>query len=201
MDDQPTKDVVFTDAVKAVQERKGSRAHYARWEAKGGWRVDIDDELADFIAERDSFYLATANAEGQPYIQHRGGPKGFLKIIGPRTLAFADFAGNRQYITTGNLSENDKASVFLMDYRNRRRIKVWGTAHVSEDAELIESLADPAYDAKLEQAIVFEITGYNSNCPQHIRPRVTEDLVADEINALRERIAELEAELAALKEK
>jgi predicted pyridoxine 5'-phosphate oxidase superfamily flavin-nucleotide-binding protein len=129
----PTSDVAFTDAVKALQSRHGSRSSYAKMEEKGGWRDTVTDELAEFIAERDSFYLATATADGQPYIQHRGGPKGFLKVVDERTLAFADFIGNRQYISAGNLSENDKAYIFLMDYPNRRRIKVWGRARVVDD--------------------------------------------------------------------
>src|SRR5437899_10691877 len=128
-----SSDVAFTPAVKAIQTRKGSREAYANVEARGGWRSEIDENLAAFLAERDSFYLATASADGQPYIQHRGGPKGFLKVLEPRTLAFADFRGNRQYLTTGNLADNDKAFIFLMDYAERRRIKIWGRARAVED--------------------------------------------------------------------
>ncbi len=187
-------DIAFTPAVKAVQERKGSRRGYARMEEKGGWQSTITDDLAHFISERDSFYLGTASADGQPYIQHRGGPKGFLKVVDERTLAFADFTGNRQYITAGNLSENDKAYIFLMDYANRRRIKIWGRARVvDEDAGLLKRLAGAGYEAVPEQAVVFEIEAWDVNCPQHITPRYTEREVASLVGPLRARIAELEA--------
>jgi predicted pyridoxine 5'-phosphate oxidase superfamily flavin-nucleotide-binding protein len=126
----PTSDIAFTPAVKAEQARRGSRQGYARMEEKGGWRSAITPDLAEFIAERDSFYLATASADGQPYVQHRGGPPGFLRALDERTLGFADFRGNRQYISAGNLAENPRAFIFLMDYPNRRRIKLWGRAEV-----------------------------------------------------------------------
>jgi predicted pyridoxine 5'-phosphate oxidase superfamily flavin-nucleotide-binding protein len=129
----PSSDIVFSPSVKAVQERRGSRAGYAKLEQKGGFATTIDAALAEFIAEQRSFYLATASGQGQPYIQHRGGPKGFLRVIDDKTLAFADFSGNRQYITTGNLADNPKAMIFLMDYANRRRVKIWGTARAIED--------------------------------------------------------------------
>ncbi|MFQ5619083.1 MAG: pyridoxamine 5'-phosphate oxidase family protein [Rhodospirillales bacterium] len=191
-------DIAFTPAVKAVQERKGSRKGYARMEAKGGWQRAVTDDLAAFIAERDSFYLGTASADGQPYIQHRGGPKGFLKVVDAKTLAFADFTGNRQYITAGNLSENDKAYIFLMDYANRRRIKIWGRARVVDgDAGLLERLADAGYEAVPEQAVVFEIEAWDVNCPQHITPRYSEREVASLVAPLRARIAELESQVAA----
>ncbi len=193
-------DIAFTPAVKAVQERKGSRKGYARMEAKGGWQRAVTDDLAAFIAERDSFYLSTASADGQPYIQHRGGPKGFLKVVDAKTLAFADFTGNRQYITAGNLSENDKAYIFLMDYANRRRIKIWGRARVVvDDAELLERLADAGYEAVPEQAVLFEIEAWDVNCPQHITPRYTEREVASLVGPLQERIAGLEAQVTALR--
>ena len=138
---RPSSDVAFTPAVKAIQARRGSRDHYAKAEERGGWRTTITPDLADFLAEARSFYLATANADGQPYIQHRGGPPGFLRVIDERTLGFADFKGNRQYITTGNLAENPKAYIFVMDYAQRRRVKLWGRARVVED--------DPALLARL----------------------------------------------------
>ena len=188
-------DIAFTPAVKAVQERKGSRRGYARMEEKGGWQSTITDDLAHFIGERDSFYLGTASADGQPYIQHRGGKPGFLKVLDEKTLAFADFRGNRQYITAGNLSENDKAYIFLMDYPNRRRIKIWGRARVTEDPELMERLFDADYDAVPEQAIVFEITAWDVNCPQHITPRFTEAEVGEIVAPLKRRIEELESRL------
>jgi predicted pyridoxine 5'-phosphate oxidase superfamily flavin-nucleotide-binding protein len=193
-------DLAFTPAVKAWQERLGSRAGYARRAEKRDWSDSVTPELAAFLAQRDSFYLATASAEGRPYIQHRGGPAGFLKVIDDKHLAFADFGGNKQFITAGNLSENDRASIFLMDYANRQRIKLWGRARVVEDdAELLERLADPEYRAKPERAIVFEIEAWDVNCPQHITPRYTEDQIAPAIAKLQARIEELEAEVAGLK--
>ncbi len=189
--------IAFTPSVKAVQERLGSRSTYARVEQRGGWKDKVTPDLKAFIAERDSFYLATATADGQPYIQHRGGPKGFLKVIDERTLAFADFAGNRQFLSTGNLSENDKAYIFLMDYPNRRRIKIWGRARVVEnDLALIERLADPDYEGKLQRAVVFDVAAWDINCPQHITRRFDEEEVAALLAPLRSRIAELEAEVA-----
>ncbi len=191
-------DIAFTDAVKAAQERKGSRSSYAKMEEKGGWQNRITEDLAGFIAERDSFYLATASADGQPYMQHRGGPKGFLKVLDERTLAFADYRGNRQYISAGNLSENDKANIFLMDYPNRRRIKIWGRARVVEDEPaLMERLFERGYRARPDQAIVFELEAWDVNCPQHITPRYTEAEFGPVVAGLKHRIAELEAQLSA----
>ena len=198
----PSSDVAFTPSVKAIQERKGSRAAYARLEERGGFEDRVTPELAAFVAERDSFYLATANAQGQPYVQHRGGPRGFLRVLDERTLAFADFRGNRQYISQGNLAENDRAFLFLMDYARRRRIKIWGRARVVEDdPALLERLADPAYEGRPEQAIVFEIEAWNANCPQHLPQRFDAAQVATAVAALQARIAELEQENAALRER
>lgn len=192
-------DVAFTPAVKAVQERKGSRKGYARMEEKGGWTDRITPDLAAFLATRDSFYLSTASADGQPYIQHRGGKPGFLKVVDDRTLAFADFKGNRQYISTGNLSENPKAFIFLMDYPNRRRIKIWGRARVvDDDPALIGRLRDADYAGVPEQAIVFTIEAWDVNCPQHITPRYTESDVAVLVKTLRSQIDELTAEVERL---
>ncbi len=194
-------DIAFTNTVKAIQERKGSRAGYEKMEAKGGWRDRVTEELAAFIADRDSFYLGTANSDGQPYIQHRGGPKGFLRVVDDKTLAFADFTGNRQYISQGNLEENDKAYIFLMDYANRRRIKIWGRARIVEnDPELLSGLVMPDYKAKPEQAVVFTIEAWDVNCPQHIPRRFSEEEVADVITKLQQRITEVEDERDALKE-
>ena len=196
----PTSDIAFTPAVKALQERNGSRAGYARMAEKKDWHDTVTPELAAFLAERDSFYLASASAEGRPYIQHRGGPKGFLKVLDDKRLAFADFGGNRQYISAGNLSENDRASIFLMDYPNRRRIKLWGRARVVEDdPELLERLVEPGYGAKPEQAIVFEVEAWDVNCPQHITPRYTEDQIAPALAKLQARIDALEAEVKELR--
>ncbi len=192
---QPTSDIAFTPAVKAWQARLGSRAGYARMAEKKGWHDTVTPELAGFLGERDSFYLATASAAGRPYIQHRGGPAGFLKVLDDKHLAFADFGGNRQYITAGNLSENDRAAIFLMDYANRQRIKLWGRARVVEDdADLLERLVEPDYKAKPERAVVFEIDAWDVNCPQHITRRFTEAEVAEIVAPLKRRIAELEAQ-------
>ena len=195
-----SSDAGFTPAVKAIQSRKGSREAYARVEERGGWRTEIDDDLAAFIGEQTSFFLATASAEGQPYIQHRGGPAGFIKILDKTTLAFADFAGNRQYITQGNLSENPKAYIFLIDYVHRRRIKLWGEAKVIEDdPALVAALMPRGYKARPEQAIVFKVKAWDMNCPQHIPQKLDVADVAAVINARDQRIAELEAELAEVK--
>ncbi|MCH8138828.1 MAG: pyridoxamine 5'-phosphate oxidase family protein [Proteobacteria bacterium] len=195
----PTSDIAFTPAVKALQERNGSRAGYARMAEKKDWHDTVTPDLAAFLAERDSFYLATASAEGRPYIQHRGGPKGFLKALDDKRLAFADFGGNRQYISAGNLSENDQAAIFLMDYPNRRRIKLWGRARVVEDdPELLARLVEPGYKAKPERAILFEVEAWDVNCPQHITPRYSEAEIAPALAKLQARIAELEAEVKRL---
>ncbi len=193
-------DIAFSPAVKAWQARRGSRAGYARMAEKRDWSASVTPDLAAFLAERDSFYLATASADGRPYIQHRGGPAGFLKALDDKHLAFADFGGNKQYISAGNLSENDRASIFLMDYANRQRIKLWGRARmVEDDAALLERLADPAYRAKPERAVVFEIEAWDVNCPQHIARRYTDDQIAPAVAKLQARIDELEAEVKALK--
>ncbi len=165
-------DIAFTPTVKAIQTAKGSRTSYARMEAGSGWRGEVTPDLAAFLARLDMFYLGTANSAGQPYIQYRGGPRGFLKIVDNRTLGFADFGGNRQYISIGNLSENPQAFIFLMDYVNSQRIKLWGTAKVIEgDAALLTGLADPEYPARPERAILFAIEAWDANCPQHIHKR------------------------------
>jgi uncharacterized protein len=194
-------DVAFSPAVKQIQTRKGSREHYSHQEQRG-WRTEVDDNLAAFLAEANSFYLATASADGQPYIQHRGGPKGFLKVLDKHTLAFADFAGNRQYITQGNLSENPKAYIFVMDYAHRRRVKIWGEARVAEgDSALVQSMMPKGYRARGEQVILFTISAWDTNCPQHIPQKFDAADVAAALAARDARIAELEAELAALKGK
>jgi predicted pyridoxine 5'-phosphate oxidase superfamily flavin-nucleotide-binding protein len=197
---EPVSNVAFTPAVKAAQACRGSRKGYAKMEQKGGWQSTVTAELAAFIAERDSFYFATASADGQPYIQHRGGPPGLLKVLDAHTLGFADFRGNRQYITVGNLSENDRAYLFLMDYANRRRIKLWGRARVVEDdPALAERLVVPGYPGRPERAVVFRIEAWDVNCPQHIPRRYGEAEVAARVAPLRQRIDALEAELARLR--
>ncbi len=193
-------DIAFSPSVKSVQERRGSRDIYARLEANGGWATRIEPEMERFIAKMRSFYLATASKDGQPYIQHRGGPPGVLRVIDDTTLAFADFRGNRQYITTGNLAENPRAMIFLMDYQRRRRVKIWGTARVIENApEMIEALVPDGYSARAEAAIVFKIEAIDVNCPQHIPQMLFVDDVAAAIDVLEARIAALEAENARLK--
>ena len=194
---QYTSDIAFTPAVKAVQQRLGSRRGYANMEQGSGWNSTVDESLANFIAQRDSFYIATASAEGQPYIQHRGGPPGFLKVLNESTLAFADYTGNRQYISVGNLSENDRASMFLMDYPNCRRIKIWGLAEVVDNnPDLLAQLLDDNYEATPERAILFHVEAWDANCPQHIQPRFTEAEIAPTINALQQQITDLRQKLA-----
>ncbi len=191
-------DIAFSPSVKAIQARKGSRASYHKQEVRG-WRTQITPDLVEFIAAQTSFLLATASADGQPYIQHRGGPAGFLKVIDEKTMAFADFAGNRQYISQGNLAENAKAYIFIIDYLNRRRIKLWGTARVVEnDPELLQKLMPEGYEARPEQVIVFTVSVWDTNCPQHIPQKID---LADVVQVVAERdkrIAELEAEVARL---
>ena len=195
-----SSDVAFTPAVKAVQARKGSREAYARVERNGGWRTEIDGDLAAFLADRDSMFLATASADGQPYIQHRGGSKGFIKVLDRNTLGFADYSGNRQYITQGNLSENPKANIFLMDYAHRRRVKIWGEARVvDDDPSLLKSLMPQGYKARPEQVILFKISAWDTNCPQHIPMKFDAADVAAALAMRDARIAELEGELTALK--
>jgi predicted pyridoxine 5'-phosphate oxidase superfamily flavin-nucleotide-binding protein len=196
-----SSDIAFTPTVKAIQTRKGSRSGYAHVEENGGWRTEVDDNLAAFLAEANSFFLATASADGQPYMQHRGGPKGFVKVLGKQTLAFADYNGNRQYITQGNLAENPKANIFIMDYAHRRRVKLWGTARVVEDdPALMRSLMPQGYRAKPEQVILFTIAAWDTNCPQHIPQKFDAADVAAALAARDARITELEAELATLKD-
>ena len=194
-----SSDVAFTPAVKAIQMRKGSREAYAEVEERGGWRTEIDANLAAFLAEANSLYFATASADGQPYIQHRGGPKGFVGVLDKHTIAFADYGGNRQYITQGNLSENAKAYIFVMDYAQRRRVKIWGEARVVEDdPALLQSLMPQGYKARPEQVILFRVSAWDTNCPQHIPQKFDAADVAAALATRDARIAELEAEVAAL---
>ena len=195
-----SSDVAFMPTVKAVQAHKGSRRAYARLEARGGWSTRITPELAEFIAAQTSVFLATANAEGQPYIQHRGGPPGFLRVLDDETIGFADFAGNRQYITQGNLADNPKGHLFLIDYVYRKRAKIWGEARVVEgDDELMSRLMPEGYEARPEQVILFKVSAWNANCPQHIPQRFDAADVAAALAARDERIAALEAEIERLR--
>jgi len=190
-------DVAFTESVKAIQERLGSRTAYARMEQGSGWETELDDGVAAFIAEQRSFFLATANADGQPYIQHRGGPPGVLRVLDEKTLGFADYRGNRQYISMGNLVDNPKVHVFLIDYAHRRRVKIWGEARVVEDDPgLLAKLSSPGYDAVAERAFVIRVSAWDANCPQHIPQRLEAADVAAALAERDRRIAALEAELA-----
>ena len=192
-------DIAFTPTVKAIQTRKGSRLGYSRMEERGSWETQITLELRDFIAEQTSFYMATANAQGQPYIQHRGGPAGFLRVLDEHTLAFVDYAGNKQYISAGNLSENPQSQLFLMDYENRQRIKIWGDAQVIEgDKALIAKLTSVGYAAKPEQVIAFTVKAWDANCPQHIPVRLDAEKVKSALDQRDRRIRELEARLVQL---
>jgi len=192
-----TSDIAFTPAVKSIQTEKGSRSGYANVEQGRGWQTTVTPELTAFLSDLDMFYLGTSNAEGQPYIQYRGGAPGFLKVIDEKTLGFADFGGNRQYITLGNLTDNPKAFIFLMDYANSRRIKLWGTARVVEDdPDLLQQLQDPEYPGRVERAILFSIEAWDVNCPQHIHKRFPQAVVAPIIEKLQGQVRELQAKLA-----
>ncbi len=196
----PSTDIAFTATVKAIQSRKGSRRSYGRLEAAGGWKTWITPVLARFIEAQTSVFLATANGAGQPYVQHRGGPVGFLKVLDDRTIGFADFIGNRQYITQGNLEENPRAHLLLVDYRNRRRIKIWGEACVIEgDTDLMTRLMPTDYDARSEQAIVFTVKAWDVNCQQHIPEMHPAADVAGALAERDRRIAALDAEVARLR--
>lgn len=193
--DRP-QDVLFSAAVKAEQERLGSRASFEGRD----WKTEITDDLRQFLAAIDTFFFATASADGRPYVQHRGGPPGLLKTIGTHTLAFADFAGNRQYITLGHLKENDRAHIFIPHFATQQRVKLWGRARIVEgDLELMQRLVDPDYNAKPARAIVFTLEAWDVNCRQHIVPRYSEAEIAPGIDKLVQRIKELEEEVARLK--
>ena len=190
------EDVLFSPAVKAEQTRLGSRAQFESRE----FRSEITDDLRQFLAAIDTFFFATASADGRPYVQHRGGPPGFLKPIGTHTLAFADFAGNRQYITLGHLKENDRAHILIPHFATQQRVKLWGRARVIEgDLELMERLVDPVYKARPERAVAFTLEAWDINCRQHIVPRYSEAEIAPAIDKLAQRIKELEAEVERLK--
>ncbi|MBF2086943.1 pyridoxamine 5'-phosphate oxidase family protein [Thermoleptolyngbya sp. C42_A2020_037] len=194
-------EIAFTPEVLAAQEQRGSRETYARYIAKGPAGDSITPELSEFIAHLDGFYLGTVGSDGYPYIQFRGGPAGFLKVLDEKTLGFADFSGNLQYITVGNLSGNDKAFLFLMDYRHRQRVKVWGRAEYLEgntdaNVEWIEKLRVQDYPAPVERAILFHVEAISENCPQHIPIRYSAQEVEAMMAPLRDRISALEQQLA-----
>jgi predicted pyridoxine 5'-phosphate oxidase superfamily flavin-nucleotide-binding protein len=192
-------DVIFTPTVKALQQARGSRHAYARMEQGRGFQTGITDDMRGFIEAQTTLYLATANLDGQPYMQHRGGPAGFLHVLDEHTLAFADFTGNRQFVSTGNLHDNPKAQLFLMDYAQRQRLKIWGEARVETDPALVERLMPAGYKARAEQAIVFTVKAWDANCPQHIPQLVEVSEVVAAIGERDRRIAELESELKALR--
>lgn len=195
-------EIAFTDTVKSVQEALGSRSGYARRE---GGDVDFNCRLgpseAQFIAERDSFYMATVSETGWPYVQHRGGPIGFLRVLDEKTLGFADFSGNRQYVSVGNLKTDDRVSLFLMDYPNRTRLKILGRARVvglESNDELVRRVSLPDYRARVERGVVINVEAFDWNCPQHITPRFTSDEIEVAVQPLRKRIADLEEHLLSL---
>ncbi len=190
-------DIAFTPSVKAVQAARGSRSIYERMEQAGSWATSITPELKAFVETQTSAFLATANQEGQPYIQHRGGPAGFLRVLDDRTIGFADFAGNRQYITVGNLRDNPKAHLFLIDYVSRQRIKIWGEARgVENDAELTARVRIAGYRSRVERVILITVSAWDANCPQHIPQRLDAAAVTTALAERDRRIAELEAHIA-----
>ena len=190
-------DIAFTPSVKAVQAARGSRSIYERMEQAGSWATSITPELKAFVETQTSAFLATANQEGQPYIQHRGGPAGFLRVLDDRTIGFADFAGNRQYITVGNLRDNPKAHLFLIDYVSRQRIKIWGEARgVENDAELTARVRIAGYRSRVERVILITVAAWDANCPQHIPQRLDAAAVTTALAERDRRIAELEAHIA-----
>jgi predicted pyridoxine 5'-phosphate oxidase superfamily flavin-nucleotide-binding protein len=192
-------ELTFTPSVKAAQSRYGSRERNSRFEQADDARNRLNDFEMEFIGQRDSFYQATVSESGWPYVQHRGGPQGFLKVLDERTIGFADFRGNVQYLSVGNLNANDRIALILMDYPNRKRLKIWGHArivHETDDPELMAKLTLPAYKAKVERGIIIHVEALDWNCPQHITPRYSksevEKLIApllDEIQALKAQIA------------
>lgn len=198
-------ELMFTPAVKAEQERHGSRAGYARMERpEAPARDRFGGAEAEFIAARDSFYMASVTETGWPYVQHRGGPPGFLKLLDDRTLGFADFRGNKQYVSVGNFKGDDRVALFLMDYANQRRLKILGHARsveAADDPDLARRLADPGYGATVERGIVVALEGFDWNCPQHITPRFTEAEVSAGVAPLIARLKAAEAERDRLAER
>ena len=204
MPDEPIdgfiSDIAFTESVKRAQRARGSRDMFQKRVEKRDWPDKISADFAGFIAERDSFYLATASADGQPYIQHRGGPAGFLKVIDEKTLGFADYSGNRQYVSLGNLAENDRAFIFFMDYMHQKRVKVWGRLSAIEgDPELVDKLMPPGYQARPERVLIFKVSAWDVNCPQHIPRKFDMDLVKHQFDKMTAEIETLKAEVARLK--
>lgn len=194
-------EIAFTESVKTQQVHYGSRRQYERMEtSQRGTELTFFE--ADFIAERDGFYMATVGETGYPYVQYRGGPKGFLTVLDEKTLAFADFRGNRQYISVGNLKQNDKAALILMDYVHRQRLKIYARVEIkeaSEVPELMASLQNPHYEARVERAILLQLEAFDWNCPQHIVQRFTLEDIQEMVQPFKDQIAQLEAEVKRLK--
>jgi hypothetical protein len=200
MQKKSVSDIAFTEAVKQAQRQRGSRKIYETMERGVGWKDTVDEFLTNFLAQRDFFYFGTASSNGRPYIQYRGGPDGFVKVFDPKTLAFADFAGNRQYISLGNLSENNQAFMFFIDYPTRTRIKLWGQAEfIEDDPQLLARLVDPAYEAPVERALVFHLQAWDVNCRKHIQERWTQKELENVLGPLRQKLADLESENARLR--
>lgn len=193
-------EIAFSPTVRQIQTRKGSRNRYAKVDESGSWTGSLNSQMIEFIARQRSFFMSSVSADGQPYIQHRGGPPGFLKALDQNTLGFANFRGNQQFITQGNLEDNSKSFIFLMDYETRQRLKLWGNAQVIEDdKDLVNSLMPAEYEAQSEQAIIFKIALWNMNCRQHIPQRYEAADVVAALEAQDKRIAELETELASIR--
>ncbi len=193
-------EIAFTDQVRAIQNAQGSRDAYARMDEGPDANDRIGEREAAFIAARDSFYMASVSETGWPYVQHRGGPAGFLRVLDEKTLVFADFRGNRQFVSLGNVAGDDRVSLFLMDYPNRARLKIFGRVEIRDDEEAIADLALPDYRAKIKRAFLIRVEGFDWNCPQHITRRFSEADVVEAMGPLKVRIAELEGRLEALGE-
>jgi predicted pyridoxine 5'-phosphate oxidase superfamily flavin-nucleotide-binding protein len=189
--------LIFTPVIKALQEKYGSRRQYARMESGGPSEAHLGPEESAFIAERESFYMATIGSTGWPYVQHRGGPKGFLKVIDDRTIAFADFRGNQQFISTGNLATDNRAALIMVDYPGQARLKILGRTEILEGdpaREWIERLREPGYQAVIERVYVIRVEAFDWNCPQHITPRFTEEQIQDALEPFERRLQDLELE-------
>lgn len=195
--------VVFTPVIKALQERYGSRKQYEELSQSGDAPARLGPEEKKFLGERDTFYMASIGSSGWPYVQHRGGPKGFLKVIDDRTLAFADFRGNRQYISAGNVTTNDRVALIVVDYPRQLRLKILGHAEIfeGEDAkEWVKKVREPGYNATVERVFVIRIEAFDWNCPQHITPRFTEDEIRDALAPVETRMQRLEDDNKKLRE-
>jgi predicted pyridoxine 5'-phosphate oxidase superfamily flavin-nucleotide-binding protein len=194
--------IAFTDSVKEIQNLMGSRKTYARWESGLTENEALTADEVRFISERDTFYMSTVTETDWPYVQHRGGPKGFLKVLSEREIGFADFAGNRQYVSTGNLTRNPRVALILMDYPNQARLKILGTARTidfNSDPELMAKLVPQDYKAKTERGFIIHVDAFDWNCPQHITPRWTAEEIQSAIAPLQQKIKELEAQLLSKK--